>query len=101
MGQEEEEEEKNHPKTSFKSLTANLLSTKNNRAHRGTGLDQPQIPTTPPQHTERQIKTQAAEARKQSRDVERRQLLCTTFTKTVIYYESFISCSAAARWLTR
>lgn len=40
------------PKKSFKSLTANLLSTKNNWAHRGTGLDQPQIPTTPPLHTE-------------------------------------------------
>ncbi|KAK1896214.1 Glutamate--tRNA ligase [Dissostichus eleginoides] len=30
------------------SVSQCLVITKNNRAHRGTGLDQPHIPTTPP-----------------------------------------------------
>ena len=63
-----------------------VMITKNNWAHRGTGLDQPQIPTTPPLLTERQIKTRAAEAHKRWGDREAEQL-CTTFTKTVIYYK--------------
>lgn len=39
-------------KEAASSVSHCLVITKNNRAHRGTGLDQPHIPTTPPLLTE-------------------------------------------------